>query len=206
MRELLDAREKFYPAIRGFAPMQLVDVVVPRSEIARFVARVKEMSKEYNIPIITYGHAGDGNVHLHPLCVDMSEEEWHKKLPHLLRDIYNAGVSFGGAISGEHGIGFDKKPYLSIQMNAAYLNILKAVKRAFDPNNILNPGKIGYSNFLNCDAVATIITARIASSAPSRDTAKGTPLASARAPRGKTPRASAVHVIIYMDITRPRTS
>ena len=142
MRELLDAREKFYPAIRGFAPMQLVDVVVPRREIARFVARVKELSKEYNIPIITYGHAGDGNVHLHPLCVDMSEEEWRKKLPHLLRDIYNAGVSFGGAISGEHGIGFDKKPYISIQMNAAHLNILKAVKRAFDPNNILNPGKI----------------------------------------------------------------
>ena len=142
MRELLDAREKFYPAIRGFAPVQLVDVVVPRSEIARFVARVKEISKEHNIPVIAYGHAGDGNVHLHPVCVDMSKEEWLKKLPRLLRDIYSAGVSLGGAISGEHGIGFDKKPYLSIQMNEAYLNILKAIKRAFDPNNILNPGKI----------------------------------------------------------------
>jgi len=141
-RELLGAREKFYPAMRGFAPMEIVDVVVPRSEIARFVARVREISEEHKIPVIAYGHAGDGNVHLHPICINMDKEEWRRKLPHLLGDIYRAGVSFGGAISGEHGIGFDKKPYLPIQMDDAYLNILKAVKRAFDPNNILNPGKI----------------------------------------------------------------
>lgn len=141
-RELLGAREKFYPALRGSAPMEIVDVVVPRSEIARFVARVREISEEHKIPVIAYGHAGDGNVHLHPICVNMGKEEWRRKLPHLLEDIYRAGVSFGGAISGEHGIGFDKKPYLPIQMDDAYLNILKAVKKAFDPNNILNPGKI----------------------------------------------------------------
>lgn len=141
-RELLGAREKFYPALRGFAPMEIVDVVVPRSEIARFVARVREISEEHKIPVIAYGHAGDGNVHLHPICINMGKEEWRRKLPHLLEDIYRAGVSFGGAISGEHGIGFDKKPYLPIQMDDAYLNILKAVKKAFDPNNILNPGKI----------------------------------------------------------------
>lgn len=141
-RELLGAREKFYPALRGSAPMEIVDVVVPRSEIARFVARVREISEEHKIPVIAYGHAGDGNVHLHPICINMGKEEWRRKLPHLLEDIYRAGVSFGGAISGEHGIGFDKKPYLPIQMDDAYLNILKAVKKAFDPNNILNPGKI----------------------------------------------------------------
>ncbi len=141
-RELLGAREKFYPALRGFAPMEIVDVVVPRSEIARFVARVREISEEHKIPVIAYGHAGDGNVHLHPICANMGKEEWRRKLPHLLGDIYRAGVSFGGAISGEHGIGFGKKPYLPIQMDDAYLTILKAVKKAFDPNNILNPGKI----------------------------------------------------------------
>lgn len=141
-RELLGAREKFYPAMRGFAPMEIVDVVVPRSEIARFVARVREISEEHKIPVIAYGHAGDGNVHLHPICINMDKEEWRRKLPHLLGDIYRTGVSFGGAISGEHGIGFDKKPYLPIQLDDAYLNILKAVKKAFDPNNILNPGKI----------------------------------------------------------------
>ena len=141
-RRLLDAREKFYHAIKRFAPLELVDVVVPRSEIPKFVRKVKEISKEYGVPIIVYGHAGDGNVHLHPICADVSREEWDKRLPHLMSDIYRAGVSFGGAISGEHGIGFDKKAYLPIQMDNVLLNLMKGIKRSFDPNNILNPGKI----------------------------------------------------------------
>jgi len=141
-RRLLDAREKFYHAIKRFAPMEIIDVVVPRSEIARFVGRVKEISKKHDVPVIAFGHAGDGNVHLHPICVNMSKEDWGRKLPHIMRDIYHAGVSFGGAISGEHGIGFIKKAYAPIQMDDALLNIMKSVKRAFDPNNILNPGKI----------------------------------------------------------------
>ena len=136
------SREKFYYAIKKFAPMEIIDVVVPRSEIAKFVRKVKEISEEYEVPVIVYGHAGDGNVHLHPICVNMNREEWDRRLPNLMRDIYLAGVSFGGAISGEHGIGFEKKAYLSIGMDNSLLNILKGIKRAFDPNNILNPGKI----------------------------------------------------------------
>jgi glycolate oxidase len=141
-RRLLDAREKFYHAIKRFAPMEIVDVVVPRSEIARFVKRVKEISAEYEMPVIVYGHAGDGNVHLHPVCAGMEREEWDRRLPNLMRDIYHAGVLFGGAISGEHGIGFDKKAYLPIQMDNNLLNLMKGIKKAFDPHNILNPGKI----------------------------------------------------------------
>ncbi len=141
-RRLLDAREKFYPAIKRFAPMEIIDAVVPRSEIGKFVRKVKEISEEYEVPVIVYGHAGDGNVHLHPICVNMNREEWDRRLPHLMSDIYRAGVSFGGAISGEHGIGFDKKAYLPIGMDNALLDIMKGIKRAFDPNDILNPGKI----------------------------------------------------------------
>jgi len=141
-RRLLDAREKFYHALRRFAPMEIVDVVVPRSEIAKFVKRVKEISKEHKVPIIAYGHAGDGNVHLHPICINISREEWDRRLPYILGDIYRAGVSFGGTISGEHGIGFDKKAYLPIKMDNALLSIMKVIKGAFDQNNILNPGKI----------------------------------------------------------------
>lgn len=146
-RNLLDAREKFYHAIKRFAPMEIIDVVVPRSKIAKFVRKVKEISEEHEVPIIVYGHAGDGNVHLHPICVNMSREQWNRKLPHLMSDIYRAGISFAGAISGEHGIGFDKKAYLSIGMDNALLNIMKGIKRAFDSNNILNPGKIFDSEF-----------------------------------------------------------
>lgn len=141
-RRLLDAREKFYHAIKKLAPMELVDVVVPRCEIAKFVGRVKEVSEKYGVPIIAYGHAGDGNVHLHPICLDMTREEWERRLPNLMSAIYRVGVSLGGAISGEHGIGCAKKAYLPIQMDKALLDIMKNVKRAFDPNNILNPGKI----------------------------------------------------------------
>ncbi len=141
-KALLELREGFYHAIKRQGPLQLIDVVVPRSSIARFVKRVKEISEEYGIAVIAYGHAGDGNVHLHPICRDMDKGEWSRKLPDLMRDIYKAGVSFGGAISGEHGIGAEKKAYLPLQMDEPLLNIMKAVKKAFDPANILNPGKI----------------------------------------------------------------
>jgi len=141
-RRLLEAREKFYHAMKQFAPMELIDVVVPRSEIAHFVRRVKEISAEHQVPVVAYGHAGDGNVHLHPVRVDMSQAEWDSRLPHLMCDIYSAGVSLHGAISGEHGIGLDKKGYLPLQMNEAQISLMQALKQAFDPNNILNPGKI----------------------------------------------------------------
>jgi len=141
-RKLLDAREKFYLALKKSAPMEIIDAVVPRSEIARFVRKVKEIAQEYEVPIIAYGHAGDGNVHLHPICVNMDIEEWRKRLPHIMSAVYASCVSFGGAISGEHGVGFDKKTYLKIEMNDEMLNIMKKIKKAFDPNNILNPGKI----------------------------------------------------------------
>ena len=141
-RRLLEAREKFYHGIKRYAPMELIDTVVPRSKIPDFVRQVKEISARHGITVIVYGHAGDGNVHLHPLCENMSEDEWKKKLPSLLKDIYAAAISFGGAVSGEHGIGIEKKPYLPIQINAPLLAVMKRVKQAFDPDNILNPGKI----------------------------------------------------------------
>ncbi|MFC1846290.1 FAD-binding oxidoreductase, partial [Chloroflexota bacterium] len=141
-RRLLNARENFYNALRKFAPMELIDVVVPRNEIAGFVGKVKELSQKHEIPVIVYGHAGDGNVHLHPVCIDMDINEWKKRLPGLMKDIYNTGSAFGGAISGEHGIGFEKKPYLINEIDRESLDIMKKIKIAFDPNNILNPGKI----------------------------------------------------------------
>jgi glycolate oxidase len=141
-RKLLEARENFYHAIKRLAPMELIDVVVPRSNIAKFVRTVREISQGYQVTVIAYGHAGDGNVHLHPICLNIDREEWNGRLAHMMDDIYAAGVSFGGAISGEHGIGLSKKAYLHIEMDDALLNIMKSIKRAFDPNNILNPGKI----------------------------------------------------------------
>jgi len=141
-RRLLEAREKFFPAIKSYAPLEVLDTVVPRSEVAKFVRRVKEISVEYGIPVIAYGHAGDGNVHLHPICLNITEKEWQIKIPGMMKAIYMACFSFGGAVSGEHGIGYTKKQYLTLQLTGEGLQIMKSIKRAFDPNNILNPGKI----------------------------------------------------------------
>ncbi len=141
-RRLLEAREKFYHAIKRYAPMELIDTVVPRSTIPEFVREVRGFSEQYGIPVIVYGHAGDGNVHLHPVCEDISRDEWQENLPHLMEDIYRAAVSHGGAISGEHGIGVEKKPYLPIQIDETLMTVMRNIKKAFDPENILNPGKI----------------------------------------------------------------
>jgi len=140
-RNLLDAREKFYPAIRHFGLLlDIADVVVPPSRIAEFVERAKRIAGEYRIPIIVYGHAGDGNVHLHP--VRQGEDKNEGKLKELFTEIYRVGISLGGTISGEHGLGFAKKGYFHMLADKSNMDLMKRVKKAFDPNNIMNPGKV----------------------------------------------------------------
>lgn len=141
-RDLLDAREKFFTAIKRLGPLEIADVVVPRSLIAEFVKRVKGLAKKYGIDVIAYGHAGDGNVHLHPLGRGMKVEDWERKLPELMNYIYRAGLDLGGAISGEHGIGFEKRRYFETILDKDLLEVMKSVKHALDPDNILNPGKL----------------------------------------------------------------
>ena len=142
MRRLLEAREMFYHAINKYAPMQILDAVVPRSEIASFVSKVKDLEPKYGIPVIVYGHAGDGNVHLHPICRDMPLNTWKKKLNSLMKDIYAIGAEHGGAVSGEHGIGIDKKKYFKSSSDVVLLDTMRKIKTALDPNGILNPGKL----------------------------------------------------------------
>ena len=139
-RNLLELREKFYPAICHFGTPEIIDVVVPRSRVAEFVGKVKEMASEYGIPLISYGHAGDGNVHLHPMSQGTEESE--AKIKELLTKIFEVGVSLGGTISGEHGLGIAKKDYLPIAFDKGKIELMKRIKQAFDPNNIMNPGKI----------------------------------------------------------------
>ncbi len=140
VRNLLEAREKFYSAVGHFGLVDIADVVVPRSRIAEFVGRAKELAREQGVPLIAYGHAGDGNVHLHPMASGTGNPE--EKSKELLEKIYKLGVSLGGTISGEHGLGFFKKDYLHLAADQSKIELMKRIKRAFDPNNILNPGKI----------------------------------------------------------------
>ena len=89
-----------------------------------------------------FGHAGDGNVHIDILKGDMDHDEWTAMLPELKTEIYKRALSAGGTISGEHGIGFLRKDYIHMALNNAEIELSKRIKLAFDPNNILNPGKI----------------------------------------------------------------
>jgi lactate dehydrogenase (NAD+,ferredoxin) subunit LctD len=141
-RRLLNARENFLPALRAMGELDVIDIVVPRQEIPVFLRQVKALSTAAGIPVIAYGHAGDGNVHLHPVCHNISNEYWQTHLPQLEHDIFVAGIALGGAVSGEHGIGISKKHFLPLQHDEASLDIMRRVKLAMDPDNILNPGKI----------------------------------------------------------------
>ncbi len=138
-RRLLETREKFYPTLQHRGMLDLADVVVPRSKIADFVEEVKQISRNYGIPVIAYGHAGDGNVHLHPLGPNIASES---VIQDLQSEIYQAGIKMGGTISGEHGIGADKRKYMPLAVSPESIDLMKRVKKAFDPNNILNPGKV----------------------------------------------------------------
>jgi len=121
----------------------LEDVVVPISEIANFIKKIKELSKKYDIPIPCYGHAGDGNLHATPIKnPKFTMDEWHKKLDALLPELYKAAIELGGTISGEHGIGSKRNQYISMALEPAQIEMMKKIKKALDPNLVLNPGKL----------------------------------------------------------------
>jgi len=139
-RSLLEMREKFFPAISSCGRPEIVDAVVPRSRIADFIGEIKALAADAGIPLISYGHAGDGNVHLHPMRQGTPEDDVRVK--ELLKRIFEIGVAMGGTISGEHGLGTVKKEYLPIAADPTKIALLQRIKQAFDPNGIMNPGKM----------------------------------------------------------------
>ncbi len=118
------------------------DVVLPRSEIGEFLAYVRKISKDLNIRIPYFGHVGDGNLHIYFCKDDLNENEWNEKLKVGFHELYEKAFSFGGLVSGEHGIGYAKREYMKKQLGDRQLMIMKGIKSTFDPNNILNPGKV----------------------------------------------------------------
>ncbi len=135
-------RKSVGEAVKSISPYKEEDTVVPRSELPALIRGVKEISSRYGITAICYGHAGDGNVHVNILKRGMSDEAWNRSLEAAVEEIFRLTVSLGGAISGEHGIGYSQKRYLPIALSPIEINLLKGIKNVFDPNRILNPGKI----------------------------------------------------------------
>lgn len=137
------ARGAFLEAIKGSTTfMDEVDVVVPRSSVNEMVEYIHGLYKEVNIRIKSFGHAGDGNLHAYILKDELSEEEWNKKMKTAMDMIYGKARELSGQVSGEHGIGYAKKSYLMESLDPATVEIMRGIKKAFDPKNILNPHKV----------------------------------------------------------------
>jgi glycolate oxidase len=140
---LWSARRGIRPAIEKESPIFLAeDCVVPRAEIPAFVSSVKQLLNRRGLKSVIFGHAGDGNVHIDVLKYDIPYEEWLKLLPDLKKEIYACAISHGGTISGEHGIGSVRKNYMDLAFSSAELSLMKQIKKAFDPEGLLNPGKM----------------------------------------------------------------
>jgi glycolate oxidase len=135
-------RRSIGESVKAISAYKEEDTVVPRAQLPQLVRGVKEIAHRYGITAICYGHAGDGNVHVNILKERMDDTTWEKSLDAAVREIFQLTVSLGGTISGEHGIGFSQKPYLPIALSPVELKLMREIKRTFDPNGILNPGKI----------------------------------------------------------------
>ena len=137
-------RRNIAEAFKVVSPHQsLEDIVVPTANIPKLMPHLDQISEKYDIQIPCYGHAGDGN--LHATLVknpDHSMEKWFEIEEEALVELYQATRDLGGTLSGEHGIGSKRKKYMEMMMSPAELNLMRGVKKAFDPNNIMNPGKI----------------------------------------------------------------
>ncbi|MGO5549887.1 FAD-binding oxidoreductase [Lachnospiraceae bacterium LCP19S3_B12] len=137
------ARGAFLEAIKGSTTyMDEVDMVVPRSHVNEMVTYLHSIQKEVEIRIKSFGHAGDGNLHAYVLRDGLSDEVWEQRMHEAMEKIYQKARELGGQVSGEHGIGFAKKPYLKESLPEASLRLMNGIKKVFDPENILNPHKI----------------------------------------------------------------
>jgi len=146
---VLAIRSRMYEALKA-ETVEILDICVPRAEIPGHVKRVSEIAAKYGVWLPTFGHAGDGNVHTHLMkarcengaVVPLPEAEWRATMEPVRAEIYADGMARGGVISGEHGVGLVKKPYLAASLAPVQVDLMRGIKRVFDPRGILNPGKI----------------------------------------------------------------
>ncbi len=138
-----EGRKCLFEAANHFGSLyKSLDVVVPRSLIPTLIRTIDEASEEHGIRAMSFGHAGDGNVHVLLFKGDLPDDEWERLIDRAQRDLYKATIDLGGKITAEHGIGLLRKPFLSMNLDPFQIELLKGLKKTFDPKNILNPGKI----------------------------------------------------------------
>ena len=139
---LWQARRAVSPALFKLKPHKISeDIVVPRSRIAEMVSRAKVIGTENDLIVLCFGHAGDGNIHIN-IMIDREDKVEAHKAQKAKAQIFRTAVELGGTLSGEHGIGITKSPFLGLELNPLAVETMKKIKAALDPNNILNPGKV----------------------------------------------------------------
>ncbi|RFZ94502.1 FAD-binding protein [Mucilaginibacter conchicola] len=140
--ELWRIRRTMAVSVKSNSVYKEEDTVVPRAALPQLIKGIKEIGAKYGFESVCYGHAGDGNLHVNIVKADMSDEDWNNKLKDGITEIFELTVSLGGTLSGEHGIGLVQKDYMPLKYTNTHFLIWKGIKQVFDPNGILNPGKI----------------------------------------------------------------
>lgn len=146
-QEILEIRSNIYEAIKKYL-LEILDITVPRAYIGKYMDEIEKVAEEFETWLPSYGHAADGNVHTHIMKARWEDgewkeiENWQEKYSRIRDRIHDIGKKFNGIVSGEHGIGVVKKEYLKLFVDTKTIDLMRRIKKEFDPNNILNPGKI----------------------------------------------------------------
>lgn len=138
------ARRNCSQSINIYGTLKLnEDITVPRSKLPELLKGIEQISSKYGFKVPCFGHTGDGNVHTNVMIPDKNDEKQVQKGHEAITEIFKLAVNLGGTLSGEHGIGLSKAPFMKLAFSEAEMNLFAAIKKAFDPNNILNPYKMG---------------------------------------------------------------
>ncbi|WP_305045808.1 FAD-binding oxidoreductase [Geoalkalibacter sp.] len=140
--DIWKVRRLVSPSLRKVNPDKFnEDICVPRSKVPEMIRAVEAIAKKHAIPIVNFGHAGDGNIHVN-VMIDKKVPGQQEKADQAIEEIFAAALKLGGTMSGEHGVGITKAPYIPMELDPAAVAYMKTIKKALDPNNILNPGKV----------------------------------------------------------------
>jgi glycolate oxidase len=139
---LWKVRRLVSPSLRDVNPTKYnEDIVVPRSKVPDVIRTIEKIQQKYDIPIVNFGHAGDGNIHVN-IMIDKEIPGMEAKAHEAIKEVFQAALDLNGTMSGEHGVGLSKAPYIELELSPDQIGAMKALKHALDPNNILNPGKM----------------------------------------------------------------
>lgn len=140
---LWEARRLIIDALKHESPINYMeDVAVPRARLLDLLHGIREIASHHGVRIVCFGHAGDGNVHVNVLKDKLPDDRWEEALPVVREEIYRLSLSLGGAITGEHGVGATRRQYLPLALDEVQIQLMRGIRNVFDPNRILNPGKI----------------------------------------------------------------